>query len=168
MTPLPRVTAVEQEAPPPRLPGIVTPISSARAEPPCPDGGPGASVHATAPPDVGAVPPYASVTATGLASCVVRAGVSAVHPTPDDTVAVRYVGWATDGVSFDSSLGRSDTVSFPLRGLIAGWTEGVPLMVVGEIRRFWIPAALAYGNRPGRPSGMLVFDIELVSIGPAP
>ena len=49
--------------------------------------------------------------------------------------------------------------------VIAGWTEGVQLMVEGEKRRFWIPAALAYEGRPRGPQGMLVFDIELLSIG---
>jgi FKBP-type peptidyl-prolyl cis-trans isomerase len=57
-----------------------------------------------------------------------------------------------------------------LNGVIKGWTEGVQLMVEGEKRRFWIPAGLAYGENPGggRPGGMLVFDIELISIKKAP
>jgi len=54
-------------------------------------------------------------------------------------------------------------VTFPLDGVIEGWTEGVQLMVVGEKTRFWIPERLAYkGERP--PRGMLVFDVELLSI----
>ena len=50
--------------------------------------------------------------------------------------------------------------------MIKGWTEGVQLMTVGEKRRFWIPAGLAYGENPGggRPGGMLVFDVELLKI----
>ena len=51
-----------------------------------------------------------------------------------------------------------------LPGVIAGWQEAVPLMVEGEKTRFWIPAQMAYGDAPGRPNGMLVFDIELVRI----
>jgi peptidylprolyl isomerase len=68
---------------------------------------------------------------------------------------------------FDSSVKRGRPASFPLNGVIKGWTEGVQLMVEGEQRRFWIPAELAYGDkpsRPGAPFGMLVFDIELIEI----
>ena len=121
---------------------------------------------ADAPPDVAAVPDYARTLPSGLATCVVRPGDGARHPTPTDTVTVEYVGWGTDGESFDSSLQRGRPASFRLDRLIDGWTEGIPLMVEGEIRRLWIPGELAYGNDPvpGRPHGMLVFDIELVSI----
>jgi FKBP-type peptidyl-prolyl cis-trans isomerase len=61
---------------------------------------------------------------------------------------------------------RGEPASFPLDGVIKGWTEGLQLMVVGEKRRFWIPADLAYGENPGggRPGGMLVFDVELLEI----
>jgi FKBP-type peptidyl-prolyl cis-trans isomerase len=67
---------------------------------------------------------------------------------------------------FDSSVTRGQPISFPLNGVIKGWTEGVQLMVEGEKTRFWIPADLAYGEHPGggRPGGMLVFDIELITI----
>jgi len=79
---------------------------------------------------------------------------------------VHYTGWTTGGKMFDSSVVRGAPTSFPLNRVIKGWTEGVQLMVVGEKRRFWIPADLAYGNNPspGYPSGMLVFDIELLKI----
>ena len=64
---------------------------------------------------------------------------------------------------FDSSVLRGKPSTFPLNRVIAGWTEGVQLMVEGEKRRFWIPEALAYkGQR--EPKGMLVFDVELISI----
>jgi FKBP-type peptidyl-prolyl cis-trans isomerase len=61
---------------------------------------------------------------------------------------------------------RGEPATFPLGQVIKGWTEGVQLMVEGEKTRFWIPANLAYGENPGggRPGGMLVFDIELLSI----
>jgi peptidylprolyl isomerase len=68
---------------------------------------------------------------------------------------------------FDSSVLRGSPATFPLSGVISGWTEGVQLMVVGEKTRFWIPADLAYGDppkRPGAPAGMLVFDIELLEV----
>ncbi len=67
---------------------------------------------------------------------------------------------------FDSSVVRGEAIIFPLNRVIKGWTEGVQLMVVGEKRRFWIPADLAYGEKPsnGAPGGMLVFDVELLAI----
>jgi peptidylprolyl isomerase len=64
---------------------------------------------------------------------------------------------------FDSSISRGEPSTFPLNRVIAGWTEGLQLMVVGEKRRLWIPEALAYrGQRD--PRGMLVFDVELLKI----
>ena len=64
---------------------------------------------------------------------------------------------------FDSSLTRGKPATFPLDKVIAGWTEGVQLMVAGEKRRLWIPEELAYKGKQGRPAGMLVFDVELIS-----
>lgn len=119
-----------------------------------------------APPDVAGPPSDAEFTASGLASRVLRAGTGARHPRRSDRVLVHYTGWQTDGTRFDSSVERGEPASFGLGQVIAGWTEGVQLMVVGEKRRFWIPAALAYGEEPraGAPSGMLVFDVELLGI----
>ncbi len=125
-----------------------------------------AEVTTEAPADVGAPPWSADLTMSGLMSRVIREGHGERHATPQDHVTVHYSGWTTDGEMFDSSVDRGIPASFPLSGLIEGWQEGIPLMVVGEIRRFWIPANLAYGNTGGggRPTGMLVFDIELISI----
>lgn len=120
-----------------------------------------------APPDVAAPPADAETTASGLASKVVSAGTGDRHPRPQETVEVHYTGWTTDGKMFDSSVTRGSPASFPLNRVIKGWTEGLQLMVVGEKRRFWIPAGLAYGetpSRPGAPAGMLVFDVELLKI----
>ena len=65
---------------------------------------------------------------------------------------------------FDSSVARGQSISFPLDGVIKGWTEGLQLMVPGEKTRFWIPQDLAYkGTQP--PFGMLVFDVELIEFG---
>ena len=123
-----------------------------------------------APPDVAAAPEDAERTESGLASKVLAAGTGGKHPAAEDTVTVHYTGWTTDGEMFDSSVQRGKKSSFPLNRVIAGWTEGLQLMVVGEKRRFWIPEELAYGGRPGRPKGMLVFDVELFEIkeGPKP
>ncbi len=134
-----------------------------------------ATVHAQptmpeTPSDVAAPPADAAKTASGLASKVLQAGKGDQHPAAADTVTVHYSGWTTDGKLFDSSVNRGQPTSFPLNGVIKGWTEGVQLMVEGEKRRFWIPGNLAYGENPGGggPGGMLVFDVELISIKQAP
>ena len=122
------------------------------------------------PTDVKAPPSDAEKTQSGLASKVLQKGTGSKHPAADDTVTVHYSGWTTDGKMFDSSVTRGKPASFPLNRVIKGWTEGVQLMVQGEKRRLWIPANLAYGDNPagGRPAGMLVFDVELLSIKEAP
>jgi peptidylprolyl isomerase len=116
------------------------------------------------PPDVAAPPSDAQRTATGLASKVLRPGAGARHPTSTSSVTVHYTGWTTDGKMFDSSVTRGKPATFPLNRVIAGWTEGLQLMVVGEKRRLWIPEILAYQGRSGAPAGMLVFDVELLEI----
>jgi FKBP-type peptidyl-prolyl cis-trans isomerase len=122
------------------------------------------------PSDVKAAPADAHKTASGLCSKVLEKGKGSTHPASTDTVTVHYSGWTTDGKLFDSSVKRGQPASFPLNGVIKGWTEGLQLMVEGEKRRFWIPANLAYGENPGggRPGGLLVFDVELLSIKQAP
>jgi len=116
------------------------------------------------PPDV-AAPPADSVKApSGLSTRVLQTGTGQRHPRTSDTVMVHYTGWTTDGKRFDSSIVGGQPISFPLNGVIAGWTEGVQLMVEGEKTRFWIPQALAYKGQPGAPAGMLVFDVELLKI----
>jgi len=116
------------------------------------------------PDDVAAPPADVETTASGLATKLLRPGTSDERPTANDTVEVHYSGWTTDGELFDSSVTRGESISFGLRQVIAGWTEGVQLMSVGESRRLWIPEELAYQGRPGSPAGMLVFDVELISI----
>ena len=117
-----------------------------------------------APPDVAKAPANAKKTATGLAYRVLKKGAGKVHPTAADNVEVHYTGWTTDGKMFDSSVARGAPAAFPLGQVIPGWTEGVQLMVEGEKTRFWIPEELAYKGRQGAPAGMLVFDVELLSI----
>jgi peptidylprolyl isomerase len=121
-----------------------------------------------APEDVAAPPADAEKTASGLASKVLTLGKGETHPAKTDRVTVHYTGWTTDGKMFDSSVASGKPVTFPLDRVIAGWTEGVQLMVTGEKRRFWIPEELAYKGKEGRPSGMLVFDVELISFAAPP
>ncbi len=116
-----------------------------------------------APADVAAPPADAVRTPTGLVSKVLVPGSGTRHPRPNSQVVVHYTGWTTDGKMFDSSVTKGQPASFSLDGVIDGWTEGVQMMVVGEKRRFWIPAKLAYEGKDG-PQGTLVFDIELLRI----
>jgi peptidylprolyl isomerase len=118
---------------------------------------------------VAAPPKDAQKTASGLASRVLEPGKGKQRPKADDLVKVHYTGWTKDGAMFDTSSG-GEPVSFPVNKVITGWTEGLQLMVEGEKRRFWIPSALAYGDKPemGAPAGDLVFDVELLSFQAAP
>jgi len=116
------------------------------------------------PADVAAAPADAQTTASGLASKVLSAGTGTEHPATADLVKVHYTGWTTDGKMFDSSVARGRPTVLPLNKVIAGWAEGIPLMVVGEKRRFWIPGKLAYDGQANKPQGTLVFDVELLDI----
>ena len=69
---------------------------------------------------------------------------------------------------FDSTVARGTASTFPLDRVMAGWRECVILMTIGETRRCWVPQALAYNGRAGRPTGTVVFDIELVDLRPSP
>src|SRR5688500_11775457 len=132
-------------------------VSTSAQQPPAPR---------TIPPpaDVAKPPADAATTPSGLASKVLQPGKGTMKPGPTDLVTVHYTGWTTDGKMFDSSVTAGRPVTFPLNRLIKGWGEGVPMMVVGEKRRFWIPQALAYNGQKDRPAGMLVFDIELIDL----
>jgi peptidylprolyl isomerase len=123
-----------------------------------------------APDDVAKPPKDAKVTASGLATKVLTPGKGKEHPQDADTVKVHYTGWTSDGKMFDSSVVRGEPTSFGVTQVIAGWTEALKLMVVGEKRRMWIPAKIAYGEtaRPGYPAGQLTFDVELLEITAPP
>jgi len=116
-----------------------------------------------APADVKAPPHDAKWISGGLAYKVLTPGTGTRHPKKSDQVTVNYTGWTTDGKMFDSSVTRGKPSTFPLAHVIAGWTEGLQLMIEGEKTRFWIPQNLAYqGKQP--PYGTLVFDMELIHI----
>ncbi len=145
--------------------------AAAPATPPPPPAPPPRNPDDIPPPaDVAAPPADAKKTDSGLAYKVLGEGKGKQKPAAADTVEVHYTGWTTDGRMFDSSVKRGQTAKFPVGGVIKGWTEGLQLMVVGEKRRFWIPAALAYGDNAGggRPAGMLVFDVELLGVTSPP
>jgi FKBP-type peptidyl-prolyl cis-trans isomerase len=127
----------------------------------------GAPAGIPAPPDVAAPPKDAKKSPKGVSYKVLSAGKGGAKPGPKDTVKVHYTGWTTDGKMFDSSVQRGQPAEFPLSGVIAGWTDAIPVMSVGDKVRFWIPEELAYKGQRGRPQGMLVFDVKLLEIKPA-
>jgi FKBP-type peptidyl-prolyl cis-trans isomerase FkpA len=112
--------------------------------------------------------PGVKVTASGLQYEVVKEGTGE-HPKPTDTVKVDYTGTKIDGTKFDSSVDRGQPATFPLNGVIPGWTEGLQLMTPGSEYKFYIPAALAYKDH-GPPNigqnATLIFDVKLLSIEP--
>jgi peptidylprolyl isomerase len=112
-----------------------------------------------APPDVAAPPKDAKKSPRGVFYKLLARGKGGAKPATSDTVKVRYTGWTTDGKEFDSS-----TSTFSLTSVIAGWTDALQLLSVGDKARLWIPQELAYRGRPGAPAGMLVFDVELLEI----
>jgi peptidylprolyl isomerase len=116
------------------------------------------------PPDVAAPPADAQKSSSGLAWKVLKPGTGTLHPKRDSIVRVHYTGWTTDGKMFDSSYSKGTPATFKLTDVIPGWTEGLQLMTAGESRRFWIPKNLAYRGAPGKPEGMLVFDVDLIEI----
>jgi len=109
-----------------------------------------------------------TTTASGLQYEVITKG-SGDKPAATDKVTVNYKGTLIDGTEFDSSYKRGQPVTFPLNGVIAGWTEGVQLMSVGSKFKFVLPSALAYGERGAGakigPNSVLVFEVELLGIG---
>jgi len=126
----------------------------------------GTGNDAAAPSDVAAPPADALRTPSGLASKMLRVGLGRDHPGPHSQVLVNYTGWTPDGKMFDTSVKTGGPIPLRVDQVIAGWTEGLQLMVPGEKRRFWIPGKLAYDaiDMAGAPKGPLVFDIELLEI----
>jgi len=107
------------------------------------------------------------VTASGLQYEVLKMGDGA-KPVASDKVKVHYRGTLLNGTEFDSSYKRGKPISFPLNGVIKGWTEGVQLMPVGSKFKFYIPSALAYGEHGAGAvigaNATLIFEVELLAI----
>ena len=113
-----------------------------------------------------AAAPGATKTDSGLVITTLTPGTGAA-PTADDTVTVHYHGTLIDGTVFDSSVQRGQPATFPLKGVIKCWTEGVQHMHVGGKSRLVCPPQLAYGERGApriKPGATLVFDVELLDI----
>lgn len=106
------------------------------------------------------------VTKSGLQYIMEKEG-DGKSPTADDTVECNYVGTLIDGTKFDSSYDRGEPATFPLKAVIPGWTEGIPLMKEGGKIKLFVPSDLAYGpgGRPGiPPNSTLIFEVELLKI----
>ncbi len=105
--------------------------------------------------------------ASGLQYKVIKSG-SGKSPKLTDTVVTHYHGTLIDGTVFDSSYNRGEAVSFPINGVIKGWTEALQKMKVGDKWQLVIPSELAYGDRGAPPSiapgATLLFDVELLEI----
>jgi len=114
--------------------------------------------------------PGVTTTKSGLQYKVVKPGTGR-FPGPNDTVTVQYRGTLVNGQQFDSSYDRGEPATFPVGGVIAGWTEALQLMKEGAQYQLVIPPNLAYGDRGAGgvvpPGATLIFDVELVKIGPA-
>lgn len=119
-----------------------------------------------APPDVAAVPADAERSQSGLAWRVLKQGTGDKHPQLNSIVTLYYTGWTPEGEVFSTTARENIPRSTMMSSVIPGWQEGLQLMVIGEKRRFWIPPELAYRGQPGRPQGLVVFDIELAAISP--
>ncbi len=109
-------------------------------------------------------------TASGLQYEVLRRGEGKIAPKATDRVKVHYHGTTIDGEVFDSSVQRGEPITFGLNQVIAGWTEGLQLMHVGDKFKFYIPAELAYGERSPspkiKPNSVLIFEVELFEVNP--
>src|SRR2546430_8597383 len=115
--------------------------------------------------------PGVKTTASGLEYKVEKEGTGA-QPKATDMVTVNYRGTLIDGTEFDSSYKRGQPASFPVNGVITGWTEALQLMKVGSKYQLWIPSSLAYGERSVSPeigpNATLIFEVELQDVKPPP
>lgn len=118
-------------------------------------------------------PADAEETASGLKSKVLKAGEGDATPGPEDVVTAQFSGWKADGEFLTTTTRNPQPAQFKVDELnIKGWAEGLQLMKKGEKRRFWIPAALAFGKEgeapEGAPAGDLIFDFELIDFRSVP
>lgn len=110
--------------------------------------------------------PGVVTTASGLQYKVVTMG-KGKKPKATDNVTVHYSGRLINGTVFDNSYDRGEPVTFPVNGVIAGWTEVLQLMPVGSKWEVYVPSKLGYGDNPAGPippGSTLIFDVELLAI----
>jgi peptidylprolyl isomerase len=120
--------------------------------------------HMPEPPRALTPPKDALTSKSGLSFRWNTRGERGSKPTLHDRVVMTYNAWTSDGELFDSSSFRGKPSSYPMRGLIPGWAEGLQLMSPGDKATFWIPEPLAYQGREGAPQGALIYEVELHDI----
>jgi len=108
--------------------------------------------------------PGVVTTASGLQYKILETG-SGKNPGPTDKVTVNYRGTLVNGREFDSSYSKGKPATFPLNGVIKGWTEGLQFVKPGGKIELFIPSKLAYGDRGPLAHRTLIFDVELLSVG---
>jgi len=113
-----------------------------------------------------ALPADAEKSASGLFSKVLEPGSGDARPAAQDKVRLQFSAWNAKGELSDSSDKRGGPVTFEVTGVIAGWSEALQQMRVGERRRLWIPDHLVYPGRPGPPRPLAVFELKLLEIVP--
>ena len=107
-------------------------------------------------------------TSSGLQYRIMNEGSGADSPRPESIVSVHYIGKLTNGLEFDSSYKRNQPASFPVNGVIRGWTEALQLMKEGDKWQLIIPPELGYGSQGAGniipPDSTLIFEVELLEI----
>ena len=110
--------------------------------------------------------PEVKTSASGLQYEVIKEG-SGIRPTADDSVTCHYAGTLLNGTEFDNSYKRGEPITFNLRGVIPGWTEGLQYMTIGSKYKLYIPYQLGYGIQGSGPipgGAVLIFDVELLDV----
>lgn len=119
------------------------------------------------PDDLKKPPSTATMTPSGVAVQVLERGGGTAHPTAASRVLLHYSTWTAEGKLFETTVTSGHPGTFLVGSVLAGWRDGLMSMVVGEKSRLWIPAALAYGEKPASrklPAGNLVIDVQLLAI----
>ncbi|HKQ70535.1 MAG TPA: FKBP-type peptidyl-prolyl cis-trans isomerase [Polyangiaceae bacterium] len=119
------------------------------------------------PKDLKAPPRTVKRAASGLALQILKKGKGSEHPSEASSVTLHFAGWTADGTLVETTLMSNPPASYEMGEVIPGWHEALLRMVVGDKVRVWIPAALAFGEKPRRrgvPAGDLVYELELLAI----
>ena len=112
-------------------------------------------------------PTDATRTSSGLAYVILKPGTGTQHPAVTSKVTAHFTSWRSDGRIFETTVMANHPALVSVASAPAGWREAMTSMVAGEKARFWIPAALAFGDKPANrfnPPGDLVYEIELISV----
>ena len=111
-------------------------------------------------------PSSARKSPSGLALEILQKGRGTQHPAASDRMTLHFSGWTAGGRLIESSVMGGQPATYEMEGVLPGWREALPQMVVGDKVRLWIPAALAFGEKPrrGTPRGDVVYELELLGL----